>query len=179
MVNKRLDATASEHAAPKAPALRSLLSRQPLRTLVHLFILIQVLFVQLPIRTIAYVLLPRLTRPHPQWPLGRSLLVKCLGSYRKNTRMLNILSGRINKSVLPLVKVGAPATPVWVPPIDGQATLEGDIKLWFDSAHCTTKRIPGFWYGRDHHAKNGVRRAKEGEKVFLFFHGCVQGSICV
>ncbi|UZJ57058.1 hypothetical protein CBS101457_006378 [Exobasidium rhododendri] len=147
-------------------------SKQPFRVLFHILYILETFFVQLPIRTILYTLLPRFTRQHPQWTLSRSLFIGLLRNYRWRISPLHMRSQVTDKSILPQMSSNAEATPVWIQPVNRQTGLEGDLKAYFDAAGCVTNRVLAFWYGKDHSLGDfGGRRAQEGEKVYLYFHG--------
>lgn len=143
---------------------------QPIRGVLFITLLFELLFVQLPIRTILYTLLPRLTRPHPKWTLKRSIFMGMLRHYSFFRMKLNVKSGIINKNALPAIPEKQGATAIWIDPIHRQTGLKGELKTIFEDGGCTTTRIPGYWFGQNHIGKNG-RDAKKDEKVILYFHG--------
>ncbi|PWN35785.1 alpha/beta-hydrolase [Meira miltonrushii] len=143
---------------------------QPIRGILFVTLLFELLFVQLPVRTVLYTLLPSITRPHPKWTLKRSLFMSMLRHYAFFRMKLNMKSGLINKNALPAIPEKQGATAVWIEPIHRQTGLKGELKTIFDDGGCTTTRIPGYWFGQNHIGKNG-RDARKGEKVILFFHG--------
>lgn len=89
---------------------------------------------------------------------------------RIKTFPMHIRSNYLDKQILPSISSKSNATPVWIQPVNRQTGLEGDLKYYFDAGACITTRVLAYWYGKNH-AGDGGRRASEGEKVILFFHG--------
>lgn len=154
----------------KNPSRGRIWTMQPIRSLLYITLLLELVFVQLPIRTIFYALLPKITKPHPGWTIQRSLFMGLLRHFSFYRKKLNMKSGLINKNALPVIPEKQGATSIWIEPIHRQTGLKGELKKLFDDGGCTTTRIPGYWFGQNHIGKNG-RDAKKDEKVILFFHG--------
>lgn len=143
---------------------------EPIRSILFFTLLLETFFVQLPIRTILYVLLPKYTKPQPKWTLKRSIFIGLLKHFGFFRLRLNVKSSIIRKNALPTIKEKEGATAIWIEPIHRQTGLTGEMKDLFDQGGCTTTRIPGYWFGENHIGKNG-REAKKDEKAILFFHG--------
>lgn len=171
MVYRLIDGTeASQTGMDLRPHVEGLRARQPFSTLYHLVVLFDALVVQLPIRTVLYLLLPRL-RPHAQWTLSRSLFVSIFRRYRINAGPMFGRSNALDKSVLPHLGDKERASAIWIQPVNRQTGLQGDLKTYFEAGACVTSRIPAFWYGKNHNGQQGGRRAAKGEKVYLYAHG--------
>lgn len=150
---------------------RAFYTKPPFNTLLSIAAALEAFFITLPIHFVLFAL-RRNARPHPQWSLYRSLLVSVIRSFRARASPLLIHSASIDKRVLPrLLLRWYDATPIWITPIDPETDLQGDLKAMFDAASSTVlSRNIVYWYGGNHAGKRS-RRAKEGERVILFYHG--------
>ena len=171
MVYKLIDSTqAPLEGFNLQQAPKGLRSRQPFRTLWLLVVLADVFLINLPLRTMAYIIAPRLTRPHPKWSLLRSLFVSLLRLAGERKYALHSRDGYVRKSILPSVSPKDEATPIWIQPVNRQTGLEGDLKYYFEAGACITTRVIAYWFGENHEGEGGRRAAKD-EKVILYFHG--------
>jgi acetyl esterase/lipase len=71
---------------------------------------------------------------------------------------------------MPKLRADADATALWIPPINPDTDLEGDLQSMFQAGKCTVlDRNLVYWYGKDHNKVD--RKAEKAEKVILYLHG--------
>lgn len=151
---------------------KAIITRFPFHLLLRLASFVETLFIQFPIRVIVYTLLPHY-RPHPQWSLLQSLFVDLFKLYRTRLAPLHDRYAVLDKTILPKVPrlwEKQDGTAVWIPPIEWDSDLVGDLKAMFEAGNGTTPKVLAFWYGNNHQYKE-IQRAGKEEKVYLYFHG--------
>ncbi|PWN36452.1 uncharacterized protein FA14DRAFT_158981 [Meira miltonrushii] len=139
---------------------------EPVCTFLFVFLVLETVFIQMPLRIVAFSLAPQIFKPTIRWSLAKALLISSLKHLFHYRSSLGKTTGWVDKSKLPRFSGGQRARAIWINPINGAEKLSGRIRQLYIAGGCTVAHFPAYWVG-----ELSFGRAKLHEKVLLYFHG--------